>query len=106
MAPKRKRSHHSNLKSLSDPIGKKIFIYPRAKKVGGRGGYNNFFERKIVPSPGWDKIRVGLPSEKPSAPLFVFFPAGIITLYYFGRRRRRHHQTKSVPEPAHQTFQH
>ena len=73
MAPKRKRSHHSNLKSLSDPIGKKIFIYPRAKKVGGRGGYNNFFERKIVPSPGWDKIRVGLPSEKPSAPLFVFF---------------------------------
>jgi hypothetical protein len=35
MAPKRKRSHHSNLKSLSDPIGKEIFIYPRAKKVGG-----------------------------------------------------------------------
>jgi hypothetical protein len=65
MAPKRKRSHHSNLKSLSDPIGKKIFIYPRAKKVGGRGGYNNFFERKIVPSPGWDKIRIGLP--------FLFF---------------------------------
>ena len=65
MAPKRKRSHHSNLKSLSDPIGKEIFIYPRAKKVGGRGGYNNFFERKIVPSPGWDKIRIGLP--------FLFF---------------------------------
>ena len=99
MAQKRKRSHHSNLKSLSDPIGKKIFIYPRAKKVGGRGGYNNFFERKIVPSPGWDKIRIGLP-------FLFFFPAGIITLYYFGRRRRRHHQTKSVPEPAHQTFQH
>jgi hypothetical protein len=37
MAPKRKRSHHSNLKSLSDPIGKEIFIYPRAKKVGGVG---------------------------------------------------------------------
>ena len=98
MASKRKRSHHSNLKSLSDPIGKEIFIYPRVTII--------FFERKIVPSPGWDKIRVGLPSEKPSAPLFVFFPAGIITLYYFGRRRRRHHQTKSVPEQAHQTFQH
>ncbi len=52
MAPKRKRSHHSNLKSLSDPIGKEIFIYPRAKNVGGGGGYSNFFERKIVPSPG------------------------------------------------------
>jgi hypothetical protein len=38
MAPKRKRSHHSNLKSLSDPIGKEIFIYPQAKKAGGGGG--------------------------------------------------------------------
>jgi hypothetical protein len=37
MASKRKRSHHSNLKSLSDPIGKEIFIYPQAKKVGGEG---------------------------------------------------------------------
>jgi hypothetical protein len=54
MASKRKRSHHSNLKSLSDPIGKEIFTYPQAKKVGGgERGYNNFSEKKsspIIPS--------------------------------------------------------